>query len=342
MPRRPTRLDELKATADAQLGLITAQQLEELGYPRSTTARRVAGGMWTRVLPGVYLVGGGRPVREQLILAALLYAGPGSMLTGTADLRLRGFASVSHDPDAHPDNPEPVHVLIQHSRRRKSTGYARIERTLRMPRPERIRGLVVAPAARAVADAARRMTNGRNVLQVVTEAVQRGFATVAELRIELDDGQMRGSHYLREAVHAVAEGAQSPPEADLLAMLTEAAVPHMMANVAIVDPHGRLIAVPDVWLDDVGLALEVDSEQYHSVGEGHARTVRRNARYARAGVPAFTVLPADLRTRPGAVIRDVLAARATAAGRPRPDVRVAPSDQVREQSAGEPLWRWGA
>ena len=344
MPRRPARSADLIATADAQLGLITSRQLEELGFPRSTVARRLAGGMWTRVLPGVHLVGGGQPIREQRLLAALLYAGDGAQLTGICTLRLRGFTSLGapEPPGIGIANPEPVHALIAHARRRKSAGFVRVERTHRLPDPERIAGYDVAPVARAVSDAARRMPRGRDVLAIVTEAVQRGMATVDDLRRELDEGQMRGSHYLREAVRAVSEGAHSAPEADLIALLTGAGIPHVMTNVRLVTSRGEFIAVADVWLDDVALALEVDSVSHHAVGEGHARTVRRNARYAMAGVPVLTILPSDLRERPGAVLRSVRTARETAARSPRPDARVAQSALSREFSAGEPAWPWGA
>ena len=344
MPRRPSRTADLIATADAQRGLVTASQLDELGFARSTVARRLAGGMWTRVLPGVHLVGGGHPSHEQRLLGALLYAGDGALLTGTCDLRLMGFTSVGPPlpDDGDRARPEPVHVLIEHERRRKSAGYVRIERTNRMPDGVRVAGYDVAPVARAVADAARRMPRGRDVLALVTEAIQRELTTVEELRRELDEGQMRGSRHLREAVRAVAEGAHSAPEADLIALLKEAGVPHVMTNVQIVSARGEFIAVADVWLDDVALALEVDSVQHHAVGEGHARTVRRNARYAMVGVPVLTVLPTDLRDRPRAMLRSILAARETAGRSPRPDVRVADADPWPERSAGERAWPWGA
>ena len=342
MPPRPSRTADLIATADAQRGLVTARQLDELGFPRSTVARRLAGGMWTRVLPGVHLVGGGHPNCEQRLLGALLYAGDGALLTGTCDLRLTGFTSVGPRLPDDPARPEPVHVLIDHERRRKSAGYVRIERTTRMSEGVRVAGYDVAPVARAVADAARRMPRGRDVLALVTEAIQRELTTVDELRRELDEGQMRGSRHLRQAVRAVAEGAHSAPEADLIALLKEAGVPHVMTNVRLVSSRGEFIAVADVWLDDVALALEVDSVQHHAVGEGHARTVRRNARYATLGVPVLTVLPADLRDRPRAILRNVLAAREVAARSPRPDVRVADAGAWIERSAGEPAWPWGA
>ena len=169
MPRLSTSFAAIRATADAQLGLITAAQLAEIGVHRSTTSRRSAGGMWTRVLPGVHLVGGGTPSRQQRLLAALLYAGDGSVLTGTTALRGYGFRALglaeARDDDA--ERPEPVHVLVDHERRRLSTGFVRVERTRRDPGSVRVAGFPSAPVARAVGDAARRIPRERDVLKGV-------------------------------------------------------------------------------------------------------------------------------------------------------------------------------
>jgi hypothetical protein len=329
------------AVADSQLGLVTAAQLAQLGVETSTVSRRRAGGMWTRVLPGVHLVGGGHPTRRQRLLAALLYAGDGSMLTGTSALRLHGIraAHLQETGDDEPERPEPVHVLVTHERRRLSTGFVRIERTRRLPAPVRLRGLAVAPLARAVGDAARRFPRESDAVAVVTEAVQRGWVDVDDLRTELSEGPTRGSRYLRGAVESVARGARSVPEVDLSSLLEAAQVPAIVLNARLVSDSGAFVALADAWLDDVGLAIEVDSLEFHSTGEHFERTVRRNARYARAGVPVLTVLPSDIRDRPGSVLHDVLSARTAAAERPRPRVHVAGSGAT---SAGRSEWPWGA
>lgn len=341
MPRLSTSFAAIRATADAQLGLITAAQLAEIGVHRSTTSRRSAGGMWTRVLPGDHLVGGGTPSRQQRLLAALLYAGDGSVLTGTTALRGYGFRALglaeARDDDA--ERPEPVHVLVDHERRRLSTGFVRVERTRRDPGSVRVAGFPSAPVARAVGDAARRIPRERDVLALVAEALQRRRCSWEDLEREAVEGPMRGSAHLRAALRATESGAHSVPEADVASLLDEACVPCVMLNVRLVSGNGAFIAIPDAWLDDVGLAIEVDSEEYHARGDGFERTVRRNARYAAAGVTAITLLPVDIRDRPRAVIKQVLSAREAAAGRPRPPVTAIAELGV---SAGSRAWPWGA
>jgi hypothetical protein len=67
--------------ASRQFGRISARQLREIGVGKATIARWVAAPFLHRVLPGVYAVGHrSRSVAADLA-AALLYAGPGAMLS---------------------------------------------------------------------------------------------------------------------------------------------------------------------------------------------------------------------------------------------------------------------
>ncbi len=341
MPRRSPRHADLIAIADSQMGLVTAAQLAQLGVQSSTVSRRLAGGMWTRVLPGVHLVGGGRPSRHQRLRAALLYGGDGAVITGTSGLRSHGFRALRLQElaDDEPERPEPVHILIPHDRRRLSTGFVRVERTHRLPDSVLRHGLTVAEVPRAVGDAARRFPRESDAVAVVAEAVQRNFASIEDLRHELDEGPVRGSRYLRLAVAAVADGARSVPEADVARLLASAGFHHVVLNPLLVTESGEYVAEPDVWLDDVGLAVEVDSIEHHAGGANFERTIRRNARYAAAGVPVIAVLPSSIRDRPSGVLHDITRARDAAASRPRARVRTA--DRA-TRSAGRRDWPWGA
>ena len=268
-------------------------------------------------------------------------AGERSQLSGTTALRRYGVRALrlqDRVPD-HTYSPEPVLVLIPHDRRKKSAGYTRIERTRRLPAaPTVMQGLALAPLPRAVADAARHMRTAHDVNALVAEVVQRGMCTMDELQTELDEGSRRGSALLRDAVAQVRTGARSGPEIDLVALFQAARIPNVHYNVRLVDVSGQFIAIADAWLDDVGLAVEVDSVEYHGAGDGFAGTVRRNRRYARAGVPVFTILPEEFSTHPNGVLHDLSAARAAAADRPRPNVRMVVEEL---RSAGRPTWRWG-
>lgn len=339
MPRRSLRQLDLDAIADSQRGLVTAAQLRAIGYPDSTASRRVAGGMWTRLLPGVHLVSGGRPDAGQRTLATLLYAGEDALVTGTTALTIRRFRSSTLPSDELVDAVAPVHVLVPHTRRRLSTGFARIERTRRLPAPQRVDGFPVVPLVRAIGDSARRFRSGHDVATLISEALQRGLVTLDELRDELEAGPVQGSAHLRDALALLAGGALSPPEGQLGRLLESARIPHVVLNARLVTSGGRFIAVADAWLDDAGVAIEVDSRAHHSMGDDFDRTIRRNARYAAAGVPVVPVLPTDLSRRPAAVLRTIEVAREKALSTARPDVHL---DVTRNDAARTPAWPWGA
>src|ERR1700730_13982264 len=72
----------------AQRQVITRRQALLCGVPHSTLDRYLAlGGPWQRLLPGVYLALTGTATQDQREMAALLYAGPRSLLTGSAARR---------------------------------------------------------------------------------------------------------------------------------------------------------------------------------------------------------------------------------------------------------------
>src|SRR5260370_4050972 len=106
---------------------------------------------WRRLLPGVYLAATRRATLSQLQVAALLYAGSCSMLTGTAALRRLGVRV----PRRH-----RLVVLVPASKRRRSVSYVTVWQTTRMPdRYVSDGGIRMAPPDRAAAAAARAPRN---------------------------------------------------------------------------------------------------------------------------------------------------------------------------------------
>ena len=160
---------------------------------------------------------------------------------------------------------------------------------------------------------------------------------VGALRLELELGQKRGSALLREALGPVGLGAASGPEVDLVRILEPSGVPAVYYNVTLVDERGAFVAIPDAWLDDVGLAIEVDSVEHHAGPDGFVSTVQRNRRYAEAGVLFLPLLPRDLRD-PERTLGQIHRARRSAASRPRPNVVMVGETQP---VAGREGWRWG-
>ena len=73
----------LRELAERQWGAVARRQLREGGIGGATTARAIARGWLVRVHPGVYALGHAALAIEGRLMAAVLYAGPGAVLSHT-------------------------------------------------------------------------------------------------------------------------------------------------------------------------------------------------------------------------------------------------------------------
>ncbi len=297
--------------------MITVAHLEHLGVPQRTSYRRCRPGRpWQRLLPGVVLLRTGEPTRRQLIEGALLYCGDQAVITGLESCRLQGLRR-----SAVPG--ELLHLLLPAHLKTTSSGYVVVERTTRMPDPVRIDGLPLAPATRSVLDECRRLTELASVRALLAEAVQQLKIAPADLSTELENGSTRGSALPRAALQEVARGARSVAEAEAMALLRRTGLPDPVWNFTLRDDLGHYVATPDAWWDEVALAWEIDSYEFHFGQPGYAATLARNNRYAAAGVAVVQTVPSQLRIEPHTVVAQLVSAYRMAAARPRPPVRLA-------------------
>lgn len=176
----------LNAILARQYQVITRSQAMASGMTKNALAHRLRrAGPWQRLLPGVYLAVTGVPTSDQRDVAALLYAGSGSLLTGTAALRLWGVRA---------PYTGVIDVLIPDSKQRKSVGFVRIRATARMPEEMHAVGpRWIAPLARAVGDTARTLSKLADVRALVAAVVQQEKCTSAMLAAELKEGPVQGS-----------------------------------------------------------------------------------------------------------------------------------------------------
>jgi hypothetical protein len=237
---------------ESQGGLAARAQLIELGVPPSTIRLREGpGGPWRRVLKGVCasrqeaLDGLGR------IRAALLYAGPGAVVTGLAALRAHRVAAVL------PGDPH-IKVLIPHGRRRQSHGFVLIGRTTRPPEPVRIEGCGVAPLPRAAVDACLDLKDKEYVRSIINELVYSRRCTAAELCAELSAHQMQRSARMRAVLAEFSAGIRTGEEAECQERLARAIAPRPVWNRRLVEQATGCVAVlPGAFWPDRGVALEV-------------------------------------------------------------------------------------
>lgn len=297
-------------------------ELEKLGVSQSTSYRRArADGPWTRLYPGVVLTAPGPPTVDDLVEAAFLVAGPSAMVTGLHALRLHGLQTVPNDVS--------VHVLIPHSQRLQGNRFIRFERTTRVPEAVDIGRVRTAPLVRATADASRTWQTRRFTEELIVEATQQGLACRPErLREELDRGSRRGTGLPREILRDMNVDVRSVPELRASRLIRCSGLPQPQWNAPIHNANGSYIGCPDAWFDEVGLAVEIDSFQFHFAKDDYASTIRRNTRYATNGIMVVQILPGQLSKDPESVLADIKRAYDAAAQRERPAV------VAREREAG--------
>jgi hypothetical protein len=265
--------------------------------PRVLDLRVAWSGPWQRLLPGVYLAATGTVTQEQREMAALLYAGPRSLITGLAAVRRHRL---------RPPGLDVVDLLIPWTQRCQSTAYVRVHRTRKMPPRMFVTGKIrFAEAPRAVADAARSMTRFDDVRAVVCEAVQRKACTADELAGELTAGPSAGSALLRRAIAEVADGVRSVAEADFRVLIVRSDLPRPVFNARLTDMDGTLIAITDAWWQEAGVAAEVDSRAYHLSAADQDRTTERHDKLTAHGILALHFSPRRIKDDPAGVLREI-------------------------------------
>lgn len=301
--------------AASQYGVITRAEAGLCGpTPRMLERRIGPGGPWQRLLPGVYLTQTGEPSRDQELMAALCYAGDDAIITGLAALQKYGV----HGPATR-----LVDVLVPHAVRRVSRQFVVVHRTRELPRLHGADGPIkyVAPA-RAVVDAAAGLMRMGDIRAIAAGAVQQDLCTVSELEAEAGSRRLREAGRLRAVLAEVADGIRSPAEGDFRDLILRGGLPGPLFNARLYLGQ-RLLAVPDAWWPEAGVAGEVDSREWHFPQEDWEHTMRRHAQMTAAGLLVLHFSPRQIKTAPAEVVAAIAAALTV--GRPVPGVITRPA-----------------
>ena len=157
------------------------------------------------------------------------------------------------------------------------------------------------------------------------DAVQRDRCGVRDLYDELIAGPVVGSALFREALTDVADGIRSAAEADLKDLLVKSRLPMPLFNASVYD-GSTFIARPDAWWPELGVAVEVDSHEWHMSPEDHTRTLARSRRMGVAQILVLSFTPKQIRSQPAQVIQEIRRTLEGARGRPPLNLRTIPDD----------------
>ncbi len=302
--------------------VATTVQLRNAGVSKETV-RWNAGRIWQVFLPRVVIVGRDTPTERQRLIGALLWAGPDAYVADANAASFHGITSASRK-----DGRIDMRAPYPHATRHK--GFASVRRTELTDHDIRTIGPLryASPAGSAVG-AAVRAPRPADRESILIEAVQRGVSTIDELAEWAFRLRPRDTARIESALEAAGSGAWSLPEAELLELVTSSVVlPNAFPNPTLAAPDGRRLIKPDLWFDDVAMAVMVHSHQHHSQGDDWVMTVECDGELTSVGVVVVGVTPTSLRRRPQVLLDRIEQTYRVAQARPRPNVVVVEPKRV--------------
>ncbi|PKW26205.1 hypothetical protein [Phycicoccus duodecadis] len=318
-----------------QDGVASRAQLLAAGVSQDAW-RWNAGRSWRVLLPRVVLVGRHEPRPRQRMVAALLWAGPRSVLAGPTAASLYGVTAAEVRGE--------VSLLVPRPATSRTAGFATATRTVLHDPGVVTRGpLRLSSPARSLVDAAVACGSASTATAILVEGVQRRVASLDDVAEWVHRVRPPARSGVAAALAAAASGAWSRPEAELLGLVGASRVlSSPWANPWLSSAAGVALVSPDVWFDDVALAVMVHSHRFHARGAQWEATIDADAGLIAAGVVVVGVTPSGMRRDPAGTLRRVEDAFAVAARRPRPPVTARPRNPWARDGAGSVARRPGA
>lgn len=278
----------LRGLQEAQDWVLSRDQVMAHGLTRHVIARRLNAGGWQRLLPSTYLCHPGEPTRRQLLIGALLYAGDDAAIDAADACRFHGIKAVAIDEDV-------VRVVVPWAGPVRSYGYVSVRRTVRPIRTVRSHRLRYVRPADAVVAAGRFMSSERPVVAALSDALQRGIVTPAELLAAHAVGSPRNARRTGAALEHVLAGVRSAPEQDARVILEASEIlPRPIYNCLLELPGGRFIS-PDALVVDAALVHETNGRGPHARADLFEDMQERHDAMTAAGLTVLHNSPRRLR-----------------------------------------------
>jgi predicted transcriptional regulator of viral defense system len=281
--------------AAGQWGLIHWLQLRSLEISEAMISRWVAEGYLQVVLPRVYAVGHWLHSVETDLTAAILYAGPGAMLSHATAVWWRGWT-----------NRRPAAIEVSTPRCCRSRAGIRIHGRRQIER-EWHKRLPVTTVSQTLLDYSATQLLG-DVRYVLAEADYRRDLDLDDLRRSIGRGRA-GSAKLRQAIdHHWPELARtrSPAELAFLLLCEDGGLPRPQVNAKL---YGLTV---DAYWPELRLAVEIDGTRGHSTERQVARDHGRDLKLRVHGVATRRYAAGQVLYHGDEVLRDLRAAHADA------------------------------
>ncbi|HEX6286129.1 MAG TPA: hypothetical protein VFZ80_01470 [Acidimicrobiia bacterium] len=285
--------------AAGQRFLLTRSDSLELGGNDSGIRRRVDGSRWRVVHPGVYQVDHRPPTWEDRLMASVLAAGVGALVSHRAALVLWGLDGISSAPVEitvpHSHGPVPDGTIVHRTRRPADGTVIRhipvtsVERTLL----DGCSLLKHVPVAKAVESALRmRLTSEERLWSHLKEHGGRGVKGTKQMR-----------RVLRERQSDTATGSGSETEA-LLTLRSAGGIPEPELQHRFTALDGTPI-VPDFFWPKKNKAVEIDGIDAHDSADKLDHDLLRQNKLMDLGVELRRFSARHVRRRPDEFVRSV-------------------------------------
>jgi hypothetical protein len=274
-----------------QHGLATRGQLATAGIAGRTVTRRVRAGVWREPAPGVIDLGTHPASWQQAARRLLLAAGDGAVLSHRTAAHLHGMVDCRR--------PGRIDVLVARGRHDEAAG-ARLHTTVRLHADERslVDGLPVTGEARTLVDLAGLLDDAHLEL-VARDLARRRPALSAEVLVLADRRRgAPGLARLRRVLDALPLGielAESPLEAEALALLARVGVPAPAVQHEVTDDQGRFVHRADLAWPSRRVLLAVDGRAWHDTPARRERDAAQRARLTELGWTVVVAHAEDLR-----------------------------------------------
>jgi hypothetical protein len=292
---------QLEPVAAAQFGVFSRRQARDLGASKAMIEHRIGIGAWLPMLPGVFRLASAPPSSRQTATAATLWSAPDGLLSLTAAARVW---------ELDVEWGTRVHVLVPRGRGLRSSKVTVHHTTDLITADVATLGPIrLTSPLRTVIDLAAVLD--RDALELAIESgLRRRLFTIGQLRWRADAllGTGRpGSANLRRLLERDDLGRTDSGWEVRTSQFLERAGLARPVRQHEVRVRGTVVARPDLSYPDARIALEYDSDRWHTgTAQRRADAERRN-RLRALGWTVIEVTPPTLR-RPD----DLIALVATA------------------------------
>jgi very-short-patch-repair endonuclease len=293
----------VRELAELQHGVVTRAQVRDLGVSDSSVSRRLAGGLWDRVLPGVFRITGAVGDPRQLPMAATLWAGDGSVVSHATAARLWEIDGVRE---------RKIELWVP-SKRNLRNPSVHVHRGTRIDRADRSTSgpLPITTPIRTLIDISARMEEAA-LLAAMENLIRRHLATPERLAVRLEALRSSGRPGAGRLADLLASRAgpalESVLEAKVWQLIGRTGLPLPQRQHWVSLPGGR--ARLDFAWPEQRVALECDGWEHHGRRSAFAPDRARLAELASARWHVLPVTWHAVTAEPARVerwIRDSLA-----------------------------------